>query len=177
MYACFYLGVVIWSSEKTTVCLYPFNFRRAMLNPSFPPLLKLPIAVVCFKPVLRDLHICELTLQSKTGWFLASVYACLDHPGCSNTTSLRYQSQEGFSAIHSQSLKLRERSGFTTLCIFACWQNYKWHHFTDSIWQRKWANWTSCTEKTKKVLYHSVIVLGSLYSLNVNNCHCGYPPE
>lgn len=73
-----------------------------MLKTSFHTLLKLPIAVVCFKPVLRDLHICELTLQSKTGWFLASIYACLDHPGCSNATSLRYESQEGFSVIQSQ---------------------------------------------------------------------------
>lgn len=33
------------------------------------------------------------------------------------------------------------------------------------------------TEKTRRMLYHSVIVLSSLYSLNVNNCHCGCPQE
>lgn len=78
-----------------------------MVNPFFPTSLKLLIAAY-FKTVLEDLHIYVLTLRSKTGWFLASIYACLDHPGCTNAASSRSQSQEEFSIVQSRSLNTQK---------------------------------------------------------------------
>lgn len=129
--------------------------------------------MVCFKPVLRDLNICILTWYLKTGLFLASVYACLDHPGCSNATSLRSQSQEGFSIIQSQSLKTSEGVLTSLSCVFLPVDMIIYDIISRVVFDRK----SGHTEQAALQRQESLTVLSFFYSLNVNNCHCGYPQE